>query len=282
MRMNKMKAVLALALAVALVSPVAAVSTPVTVAQAATKTVKLSAAKKTLNVGKSFTLKLKNASGKVTWKSNKKSVATVTSKGKVKAVASGTAKITATNKKKTYTCVVTVKNPKITTGMKDIQVGPVNVCYPKSWKKVVASEEGTYAFMAYDGKEEDGSDAVNQLLLTIAASDGTTAAEYCSMYTDLFTKEYLLSMLEMQGVENGEVVDCTVDLCDTVLGEAVMIKNRIKYYYSGTEKNYDEVKIIYQMNIDDDTYLFTAINEEGDYEAAQKSIEAFMESLTQL
>ena len=60
--------------------------------------------KKTANikVGKSKTLKLKGASGKVTWKSSKKSVATVSSKGVVKAKKAGIATITATNRGKSY------------------------------------------------------------------------------------------------------------------------------------------------------------------------------------
>lgn len=76
--------------------------------QAATK-IKLSASKKTLYVGKSFTLKLTGTTKKVTWSSSKKSVATVTSKGKVTAKKAGKATITAKVGSKKYTCVVTVK-----------------------------------------------------------------------------------------------------------------------------------------------------------------------------
>ena len=59
--------------------------------------------------GKTFQLSVSGyGKAKVTWKSSKKSVATVNSKGKVKAVRIGTAKITAKVKEKTYTCKVTV------------------------------------------------------------------------------------------------------------------------------------------------------------------------------
>ena len=61
-----------------------------------------------LQRGKSTTLKLSNAKEKVTWKSSNKAVASVTSKGKVTAKKQGTATITATNKKKSYQCKVTV------------------------------------------------------------------------------------------------------------------------------------------------------------------------------
>ncbi len=84
------------------------------------KNAALSATKKTLSVGKSFTLTLKDASGKkidpknVKWSTSKKSVATVSTKGVVKAVENGTATITATYKGKKYTCKIT----SIYTGLK--------------------------------------------------------------------------------------------------------------------------------------------------------------------
>lgn len=65
-----------------------------------------------LNVGKTYTLKATGTKGKITWTSNKKSVATVSSKGIVKAKKKGTAVITAKYRKnKKLTCKVTVKQP---------------------------------------------------------------------------------------------------------------------------------------------------------------------------
>ena len=73
--------------------------------------VKLNKTKVTLTVGKTVKLKLKNApkGKKITWKSSKKSVAAVSSKGIVKAKKKGTAKIIAKAAGKRYTCKVTVK-----------------------------------------------------------------------------------------------------------------------------------------------------------------------------
>ena len=65
----------------------------------------------TLNVGKTYTLKTAGIKGKITWSSNKKSIATVSSNGVVKAVKKGTAVITAKYGKKKLTCKVTVKQP---------------------------------------------------------------------------------------------------------------------------------------------------------------------------
>lgn len=88
------------------------------VADAAPKAKKivLNAKTKKLNVGQKFTLKVKKitpskAKKNVTWKTSKKSVATVSSKGLVKAVKAGTAVITATaksNKKVKAKCTVKV------------------------------------------------------------------------------------------------------------------------------------------------------------------------------
>lgn len=83
----------------------------ITVKKAPKKILKVTPSKKTLKKGKKVTLKVKlpkGTAGKCTFKSNNKKVATVTSKGVVKAKKKGTAKITVktyNNKKK----VVTIK-----------------------------------------------------------------------------------------------------------------------------------------------------------------------------
>jgi uncharacterized protein YjdB len=76
-------------------------------AQAAT--VKLNKTSISLSKGKTYTLKLSGTSSKVTWSTSDKSVATVTTKGKVTAKKAGTATITATAGGQSYTCTVTVK-----------------------------------------------------------------------------------------------------------------------------------------------------------------------------
>lgn len=84
-----------------------------------TPEIKLSKTSATMYLGGSMTLKATTypADVKVTWKSSDKSVATVSSSGKVTAVKNGTATITGqfTYKNKTYkaSCKVTVKTPSI-------------------------------------------------------------------------------------------------------------------------------------------------------------------------
>ena len=61
-----------------------------------------------LQAGKSVSLKVRNGKGKTTWKSSNKKIATVDSKGTVKAEKAGTATVTVINAKKKYKCTVTV------------------------------------------------------------------------------------------------------------------------------------------------------------------------------
>ena len=78
--------------------------------QAAKKSkIKLSKKNLTLYVGNTKTLKLKGTNKAPKWSSSKKSVATVTKKGKIKAKKKGSTVITAKLGKKKYKCKVTVK-----------------------------------------------------------------------------------------------------------------------------------------------------------------------------
>lgn len=72
-------------------------------------TIKLNKTKLTLNEGKTYTLKLTGTTKTVKWSTSNKEVATVSSKGVVKAVKHGTAIITAKVSNKKYECKVTVK-----------------------------------------------------------------------------------------------------------------------------------------------------------------------------
>ena len=79
---------------------------------------KLNKSKLTLYIACNYTLKVKKASGKVKWTSGKKSVATVSSKGKVVAKKAGKAKITAKIGSKKLICRLTVKNRSLGKGTK--------------------------------------------------------------------------------------------------------------------------------------------------------------------
>ena len=122
------KSLLMLLTALLLFGSVATVATLTTASevQAASK-IGLNKTKLTLVVGKTYTLKTKGTSKKATWTTSKKSVAAISAKKKasVKITAKKVGKSTITAKigKKTYKCVVTVVNPKISKSKLSLTVG---------------------------------------------------------------------------------------------------------------------------------------------------------------
>jgi hypothetical protein len=116
--MNKLKRVSSIMIFVLILAMVAPTIMPTlsntTTVEAATK-VKITKSKVTITIGKTSKLQVSGTTKTVTWSTSDKTVATVSSKGKVTAKAVGTATITATVDKKNYTCKVTVKEVAETT-----------------------------------------------------------------------------------------------------------------------------------------------------------------------
>ena len=111
---------------------------------------KISNSKLSLKVGENSTLTVtispSNANDKkITWTSSNKSVATVDSNGKVKAVGAGTATITAKVGNKTVTCTVTVTE---------------NITYSIKWEEVKSSSVGQYMLYIVSSKGEKVSGVV--------------------------------------------------------------------------------------------------------------------------
>lgn len=84
---------------------------------------KINKTKVTLIKGQTTTLKVTGTKKKITWSSSRKSVATVSSKGKVTAKKVGTAKITAKVNGKKYTCTIKVQEPKLSKTKLNVTVG---------------------------------------------------------------------------------------------------------------------------------------------------------------
>lgn len=99
----------------------------------------LNTIKKTIYVGSTYQLKLKNSDGSVKWESSNISVAQVLDSGLVIGIKKGKATITAIYDGYKYTCSITVKNPGLNKTKATIQKGKklslkVNGDVVKSWK----------------------------------------------------------------------------------------------------------------------------------------------------
>lgn len=109
--------------------------------EAATKS-KISKKNATLCVGETLQLKLTGGTGKITWSSNKKTIASVSKNGLVTAKKKGSCVITAKRAGKKYKCKITVKKlPEgyATVNGKKVKVGStVKITYRLQSKKKVA------------------------------------------------------------------------------------------------------------------------------------------------
>lgn len=83
----------------------------------------LNTVKKTIYVGNTYQLSLKNAVSKVNWESSDTSVALVLDTGRVVGVKKGKTTITATYEGYKYNCVITVKKPSISKNKATLKVG---------------------------------------------------------------------------------------------------------------------------------------------------------------
>lgn len=153
--MNKLKKLLAFVLAFAMIITIYQPSA----AYAATKKTRLNAKTMTLQVGQKKTLKVKNArkKAKLKWSSNKKSIATVSKKGVVKAIKAGnavvTCKVTTKNGKTTkLTCKVAVKKTaKVTSLTVGSQSELEKALKNKNVTKITVATQGAVTFTVPQG-----------------------------------------------------------------------------------------------------------------------------------
>lgn len=153
--MKQMKKLLTFVLAFAMIITIYQPSA----AYAATPKTRLNAKTMTLQVGQKKTLKVKNAGkkAKLKWSSNKKSIATVSKKGVVKAVKAGnavvTCKVTTKNGKTTkLTCKVAVKKTAKVTSLtvgskKELEKALKN----KNVRKITVATQGAVTFTVPQG-----------------------------------------------------------------------------------------------------------------------------------
>ena len=167
--------VLALVMALSVLSPSIIPLSDLSVAEAAT--VKLNKKKLTLEVGKSETLKITGTKSKITWSSSNKSVATVSTKGKVTAKKAGKATITAKVGTKKYSCTVTVKKATVQDSSKapftpqEAKLGNISFQYPKDWTNNVLLGEGSQLMTLLYPSNADILNEASYIAIIISETD---------------------------------------------------------------------------------------------------------------
>ncbi|MDF2540778.1 MAG: hypothetical protein K0S47_496 [Herbinix sp.] len=237
------------ALILSILTPTVLTAGNPTVAQAAT--IKLNKKTLSLEVGKTTTLKVLGSTKKATWSSNKKSVATVSSSGKVTAVKVGTATITATIDKKKYSCTVTVKEPVskyITEAPFDAQeltFAGVTYVTPKNWKQEVVLEQGNNVVYSFQPDTVDPTTGSSNISLVIQET-GEAKPEYSIIkeyFQGYITQDLILNQLAQSGLE-ATITDFVTSDYEAELGTA------FKTQYNAVVNGISMTQIIYDLYID--------------------------------
>ena len=160
--------------------------------------VKINKSKVTLIKGQTVSLKVNGTSVKAKWKSSKPAVASVTTKGVVKAKKKGTAVITATIKSKAYKCRVTVETPKISKTSAHISVGDELTLKISGTKQKVKWSSG-----------DTGIAAVSSGVVTAKAAGETTITAKISKKK--YTCKVTVEEKETEPDNEGTVGDITAD-----------------------------------------------------------------------
>ena len=186
--------------------------------------IKLNVTKKTIDKGKTYTLKVSGTSKKVKWSSSNKSVATVSSKGKVTTKKAGTATISAKVDGKTLKCKITVKNPikinvtsktlykgntytlKITGTSKKVTWSSSNtsVATVSSTGKVTAKNAGTATISA----KVDGKTLKCKITVKNSNTANDQAVRKAKSYLEIipFSRQGLIKQLEYDGFTHSQAV----------------------------------------------------------------------------
>ncbi len=181
---SKIRRILAIIITVLMIISSANIA-PVSVSAASKKSLKMNYAVYTLKKGKTLKLKVTGTSSgdKVTWKSSKKSVVTVSNKGVVKAVKKGKATVTATVKgKKKAKCVIYVGTPvsKVTPASTSVnlKIGEtaslgVKVTPTKASYKKLSYTSSSTAVATVDNKGNVTAVSAGNAEITVKAMDGS-------------------------------------------------------------------------------------------------------------
>lgn len=224
-----------------------------TIAVAQAATIKLSKKSLTLEIGKSYTLKMLGTSNKVTWYSSNKTIATVNKKGLVKAIKSGEATITAKVNMKKYYCKVIVKspvNPYVTNApfeAKEYSFDKVSIVYPKDWTSYTSEEDNGVNTSLHPADDETINNLSN-ITLVIRDMD-TVAPEYSLLkeeLTEYYTQDYFISESEPLDIVISDFIQSDFKV---TLGTAFKTEYTISYQIENDEICYK--KVIYDIWINE-------------------------------
>lgn len=200
--LKKLKVVLSLSLAIALVAPISFPNSRLTT-EATAATVSISKKKLNLKIGQTKKLEMKGTKEAITWSSSDKEVATVSKTGKVTAKATGVAQITANVNDKTYKCQVTVAP----FANKTYTFGKISFAIPKNWKSEENSANGMSAVGFYPSTVETGETLSTVVTYAIPLEETATLEAWEESVTTVVSEEVQLQALQLQ------------------LGDSVSIKN---------------------------------------------------------
>jgi hypothetical protein len=241
------------------------VAVPVTVpftvntAVAEAATVKISNTKLTMGIGETKTLKISGTKSKITWKSSKKAVVTVTSKGVVTAQSVGTANITATVNKKKYTCKVTVNQPlnpyQVNASQQEVQIAGLSVVVPSVYEVTTGeAADGSYtAKMSLPDSKSSITLLVNK------------TGEAAVSYEDVAASFDTLSMEELQQTYDDTYGAGTIVISElsTFSYESQNKTTSFAYSFIATTAEMSGRQISYNLSIDDYMIEVVLLDVEG-------------------
>lgn len=251
--LKKFYKLIVMVIMLSVVSPFVSSNVMNTVAYAAT--VKLNKKSLSLDVGKTYTLKVSGTKSKITWSSSNKAVVTVSTNGKVTAKKEGTATVTALVNKKKYTCKVTVKkpvNPIVAKAPFDAQegsFGKINAVIPKTWSSSILGQQGNNVMaMLYPSTADMTVGTSN---ITVTVQETATAPTYDiakEYFASAITSDFITNQLITAGMEEVAVSDFKTSDYETKIGTA--FKTEYKVDYKVADKEGAIKQVIYDLYID--------------------------------
>lgn len=258
--LKKLNAALALTLTLALVAPIQTPVTPVAVAEAAT--VKINKTKKTLKVGQTYQLKITGTKKTVKWKSSKKSVASVSSKGKVTAKKVGKTNITATVGGKTLKCKITVKaseNPALANApfdAKEVTTNGFSFVVPKNWVETPITDYDEYVYYSEFKPSEEHLSTIGIALQKLPGASEMGYPFMKGLLSAQFSEENMAAAAA-ESFENATLSAYEVCDVETNLGTAFKLSYEIS---TNIEDVAISVKVsIYALCIGDYIYMLEAM-----------------------